>query len=497
MKEHILTLNQVKIPLIYEYSNVLPIVSLRIFFKNAGQVSENKPGLANLLAELLNEGSKKLGSTEFNRALEIKAIELNVSSASESLIVELNCLKEHFNYGLNMLISLLNDPNFTPKILEQIKATTLGKIASKQSDFDYQARLMLNEMLFTNSPFANPKIGYEASINDISLDDLKSFYKQRITLNNAFIVLGGDVRVDELNLSALDLASGAKSDIYAFSTSDACKQKSEQKQSEQAYIYFGAPYNVKSEDRYKANVAMFVLGSSGFGTRLLEEVRVKRGLAYSAYAHPSFSLYRSFLSGYLQTKNENKDAATSLVKQIFKDFVQNGISEAELKAAKNFLLGSEPLSKETLFKRLDIAQNEHYMGYKLGEFDENLKKIAKLSLKDINTFIKEHSEICSLSFATIHGELKDKPAPLPSLESKRAATNKKQSTAKKASPKTSSATKAQNSSLKHTTFVQPSQATKSPKTKASKSPLAKKSATAKTTKATKKPSSTTKTPKKA
>ena len=91
MKEQILNLNQVKIPLIYEYSDVLPIISLRLIFKNAGQVSQSKNGLASLLADLLNEGSKKQGSAGFNHALEIRAIELSASSTSESMIIELNC----------------------------------------------------------------------------------------------------------------------------------------------------------------------------------------------------------------------------------------------------------------------------------------------------------------------------------------------------------------------------------------------------------------------
>lgn len=406
MKEQILNLNQVKIPLIYEYSDVLPIISLRLIFKNAGQVGQSKNGLASLLADLLNEGSKKQGSAGFNHALEIKAIELSASSTSESMIIELNCLKEHFNYALKMLVELLNEPNFDDEILNMLKIKILGKIAARKSDLDYQAKLKLNALLFENTPFANDINGDEASINDISLDDVRSFYEQKITLNNAFIVLGGDVRVEELNLNALNLENGKISIIKKFNTNKTPNFISEQRTSEQAYIYFGAPFDVEKNERYKANVAMFVLGSSGFGSRLLEQIRVKKGLAYSAYAHANFLLYRSFISGYLQTKNEIKDEAIALVSKIFNDFVKNGISASELEATKKFLLGNEPLGKETLFKRLNVAQYEYYMGYKLGFFDENLKKIARLDLKDINTFIKDHNEICSLSFASIYGKSK-------------------------------------------------------------------------------------------
>lgn len=404
MKEKILNLNQAKIPVIYEYSGALPIISLKMIFKNAGQVSQNKSGLANLLAKLLNEGSKKQGSSSFNRALEIKAIELSITSTSESMIFEIECLKEHFAFALKMLIELLNEPNFDDEILAMLKAKILGKIAAKKSDFDYQASLKLSSLLFANTPFASAAIGDEASINDISLDDLRAFYEKRITLNNAFIVFGGDVGFEELNLDGLNLKSGEVANIQKFCVNENLANISEQRESKQAFIYFGSPFNVEKNERYKANVAMFVLGSSGFGSRLLEQIRVKRGLAYSAYAHGNFLLYRSFLSGYLQTKNESKDEAIALVSEIFKNFVKNGISDDELNGAKKFLLGNEPLSKETFFKRLNIAQQEHYMGYGLGYFDENLKKIAKLNLKDINAFISAHSEICSLSFASIYGK---------------------------------------------------------------------------------------------
>ena len=86
-------------------------------------------------------------------------------------------------------------------------------------------------------------------------------------------------------------------------------------------------------------------------------------------------------------------------------FVKFGVTSKELDAAKSFLLGSEPLSKETLFKRLDIAQNDYYMGYELGEFDKNLEKIKNLELKTLNDFILSHKEILDQSFAIITNEI--------------------------------------------------------------------------------------------
>ena len=105
----------------------------------------------------------------------------------------------------------------------------------------------------------------------------------------------------------------------------------------------------------------------------------------------------------VNTDDELLEKYSNIKEKIFFDFTSQGIKKAELESAKNFLLGSEALAKETLFKRLSIAQYEHYMGYELGHTDRDLESIKALSLKELNAFIAAHTEICSLSFAVIHG----------------------------------------------------------------------------------------------
>lgn len=387
-----------KVPLVYELDESLELVSLRLVFKNAGKIACKIPGTAYLLARVLEEGAK--GDADFCKKLEIKGIELLAQTGTESFSISLLCLKEHFAYALNMLNELLSAPKFEPECFELVKTKTLGYISASKSNLDHQAKLMLNKLIFENHPFSFSKHGDEESLAKIELSDVVSFFKENLILENLFIVLGGNTKAEELKL---DFANRGEQKHFgnAYIQSDLYKEL--KMPSEQAYIYFAAPFYVADDEHYKAKVATFILGSSGFGSRLMEEIRVKRGLAYSAYAKNTFSLYKSGVFGYLQTKNENKDEAIKLVKKIFFDFTSQGIKKAELESAKNFLLGSEALAKETLFKRLDIAQHEHYMGYKLGHTDRDLESIKALSLKELNAFIAAHTEICSLSFAVIHG----------------------------------------------------------------------------------------------
>lgn len=387
-----------KVPLVYELDESLKLVSLHLVFKNAGKIACKIPGTAYLLARILEEGAK--GDADFCKKLEIKGIELSAQTGTESFSISLLCLKEHFAYALNMLNELLSAPKFEPECFELVKTKTLGYISASKSNLDHQAKLMLNKLIFENHPFSFSKHGDEESLAKLTLSDIKSFFKENLILENLFIVLGGNAKVEELKL---DFTNRGEQKHFGNAYIQSDLHKELKMPSEQAYIYFAAPFYVAGDKHYKAKVATFILGSSGFGSRLMEEIRVKRGLAYSAYAKNTFSLYKSGVFGYLQTKNENKDKAVELVKKIFFDFTSHGIKKAELESAKNFLLGSEALAKETLFKRLNIAQHEHYMGYKLGHTDRDLESIKALSLKELNAFIAAHTEICSLSFAVIHG----------------------------------------------------------------------------------------------
>ena len=93
------------------------------------------------------------------------------------------------------------------------------------------------------------------------------------------------------------------------------------------------------------------------------------------------------------------------MKDEFAKFVKNGVKAGELAQAKRFLLGSQPLRQETLFNRLNIAQSEFYHGFKLGNFKDDLEKISKLKLAELNAFIAEHAEIEKLSFAVLYNEI--------------------------------------------------------------------------------------------
>ena len=403
-----ININNIDIPVIFEEQKSLPILNLQLIFKNAGYIKDkNNLGLANLSSKILNEGTKELGATKFAEKLDDNAITLHSSIGFETFIIELSSLKEKSDLALELLGALLKSPNISEEALSKVKTLTIGSIKRKENDFDDVASKGLNYILYKGTPLENPSNGTIETISKIDLKDIKKFVDDSLVLNNLIVVAGGDISLDELQkqlipiLKSLNIGEREQNSKIEFNSTK--QEKELLKPTEQAYIYFGSNFNAtaKDEDNYKAKVASFILGGSGFGSRLMEEIRVKRGLAYSAYSNININRSYSSFSGYLQTKNESYKEAKDIVISLVEEFVKNGVTKEELEAAKNFLTGSEPLRTETLAQRLNRAFMLDFKGLSQDYPKIELEKIQNLTLEDLNSYIKTHTELNNLTFFVV------------------------------------------------------------------------------------------------
>lgn len=400
--------NGTKVPLIFESDKRLPLVTMQFTFTNSGSVTDvSKAGLAKFSAKLLNEGTKKDGSSAFAEALESKAIHIASSTGVETFVIEIGCLKEEFSEALEQFKALLKDPNYSQASVDKIRTMTLGSLSSKENNFDYVAGSELKAVIFKDTVLAQPSLGTVESVKSILLSDVQDFIASHITASNLIVVLGGDI---DLKIAKKQIAKVIellpKGDVKKVAHYDVIAKPQEsilKRETAQAYVYFASPYNMSFDDEeyYKARVATFILGTGGFGSRLMEEIRVKRGLAYSAYARVHVSKSSSYFSGYLQTKLESLQEAKKTVKEVIAKFVKNGVTKDELEQTKKFLLGSEPLRVETMSQRLNRTFMEFYKDQELGHSKKELELIKKLTLKDLNRFITSHKEINNLSYAIV------------------------------------------------------------------------------------------------
>ncbi len=396
-----------EIPMITEKDNRLPLINLQLIFRVSGSIEDgDKPGLARLAASILGEGTRSHGASKFAELLAADAIHLSAHAGVETFVIELSMLKEKEKEAFMRLKELLVDPNLTEDALTKVKTKALGDLQAKEDDFDYIADKNLKKLLFQKTPLAHPPLGTKKSIQAVTLNDIENFLKTHLVLKRTIVAIGGDIDQNaskELTSLLEVLPEGKKAQLGYYTASDKEKEITTKKETKQAYIYFGSPYNLKynDEDVYKARVSTFILGTGGFGSRLMETIRVKHGLAYSAYARVSFNKSHSYFSGYMQTKLESQKDAVALTKEVIRDFVAKGVTQEELDQTKRFLLGSEPLRNETMNQRLHRAFMEYYKGFELGHSKQELKKIESLTLEELNEFIHKHGEIEKLSWSIV------------------------------------------------------------------------------------------------
>ncbi len=398
----------VKVPLIFEENKALPIVSMQIVFRNSGQLSSKKDGLVSMSAALMNEGTKKSGSVGYATKLDDKAISISSYAGRENFVIVVSSLKSEFKTAVMLLKELLKDPNYTDDAISKVKMQKLGWLEQKKSDFDYQGALTLRQNLFDGTDLARSYEGTPKSIRSTNLEQMRDFIYSHLGYNNAIMVMGGDIGLNDAKNTTKEILSTLPSaepkNLPKIKASDKEIIKySYNNDTQQAYIYFGSPFDFyySSSEQYKAKIMEYILGGGGFGSRIMEEIRVKRGLAYSAHASLQRTKSASYLSGYLQTKLENEHKAKEIVKEVISEFVAKGITQKELDDAKEFLVGSEALRVETLSQRLNRAFDDYYHGRPLGFSSEQNKLIESVTLKEMNEFIVSHKEVTKLSFGIV------------------------------------------------------------------------------------------------
>lgn len=401
------TINDTKVPVVFEEGKYIPIVSMQLVFTNAGHLSNTIDGLADMSAKLLNEGTAKEGSIGFATKLDAHAVDLSAGVGRESFVIEVSALKSEFPYALDRLIELLKDPNYTEEALAQIKYQKIGWLKQKESDFNHVASNALRAKLFKGTALARPYDGTVESIEHLSLDDIKTFLSSHLGVNNLIAVVGGDITFDEASKylkEVLPLLPKVETKaLKKLTASDKKEVEYIEEDTQQAYIFFGAPFDFayNAKEQYKAKIAEYLLGGAGFGSRMMEEIRVKRGLTYGVYASLRRTKPVSYMSGYLQTKLATQDEAKDLIQSVVDDFVKNGITQKELDDTKKFLLGSEPLRTETLSQRLNRAYNDYYYDRPLDFAKQQLKQIESVTLDEMNSFIKAHKELSDITFSIV------------------------------------------------------------------------------------------------
>lgn len=360
------------------------LVYISISYPNYGRIFHNANAMA---AEFFYNESL---DDEFYIKLEQSAINISASANYFDFTFDIVCLKKELDNCLNAFNNMLLNTEITN--FELIKNKIKNYFLIHIQDYDNLAKMKLYENYFKND-FKNDKFG------DFEALDEKEFKNYILNLKNQANKIVISANLDDI--SKVKKLLNNKQSSYEKLKINESFYKEESKEISQAFVRFISSVEIKSiYERAIISLAIYVLGG-GFGSRITEEIRVKRGLAYSAFAFLVAFKKNYLISGYLQTKNESKKEAIKIVQEEFKKLVEFGISEDEFKKAKDFLVGSEILKYSTTQNRHSIASSECFSGLKQGELREVTKIIKDLELKTCNDFLKNQKSLTELSFYVI------------------------------------------------------------------------------------------------
>jgi zinc protease len=341
----------------FVHDRSVPIVSVSFSFKGGSALDPpGKEGLAEMVSGLLDEGAGDLDSTAFQAALKDISASISFDAGRDRFGGGMRTLADNRDAAFRLLRLALTSPRFDAEPVERIRSQL---IANYMAELDNPQRIASRtwfETVFAEHPYGRPVAGTPDTIKAIAVDDLRRFAKDRLARDNLVIAIVGDMPADEVK-RRLDETFGplptnaARSDLPEATFKAAGTVTVVRKPIPQSVVLFGEG-GVKRNDRdyYAAYVMNYILGGGGFSSRLTEEVREKRGLAYSVYSYLNPMDYAGLILGGLATQNARVAQSLELVRAEWRRLAEDGVTAKELEAAKTYINGSFPL-------RLDSGRN--------------------------------------------------------------------------------------------------------------------------------------------
>ena len=330
------------------HAPMLPIVSIACQFRGgAGLDPPGRAGLAGMTANLLDEGAGPLDSAAFRRALDDDAINLAIEATRDHWSVTLRTLTARRSRACELLRWALSQPRFDAEPVARVRSQMQAAVRRRATSPDYVADRAWREHAFAGHPYAQPIRGSLDSLGAITVDELRSLGAGRLCRDGLAIGVSGDITATEL-APLLDELFGELPAAVALHEPTAVRVRPGLRVSPmpipQSVMQFGLDGVARQDpDFYAAVIANYVLGGGGFSSRLLEEIRERRGLAYSVHSQLQVDLAAPLWLGSLATGNAHAALALDLVRQELRRMAAGDLDDAELSAAKTYLTGSFPL----------------------------------------------------------------------------------------------------------------------------------------------------------
>jgi zinc protease len=391
--------------LVEEHS--IPFTSLEILFQGGASLDEpGKRGAINLMMGLLEEGAGDLTAQEFAATRETLASSYSFRATDDSLSVGAQFLSENRNEAIDLLKLALIETRYDEDAVERVRAQVISGLRSDAQDPDTIASNTFFAKAYGDHPYGTAMNGTLESVGALTRDDLLTAQANTMTLDRVFVGAVGDITPAELgalldNLLGELPATGAAMPQpvdYALAPGVTVIDFL----SPQSVALFGHQGMERDHpDFFAAYILNTILGGSGFESRLMTEVREKRGLTYGIGSYLVPKDYAALVLGNVRSSNDRIGQAIAVVRDEWARIANEGVTPEELQNAQLLLTGAYPLRFDGNGPIADIMVGMQIQGLPIDYIPTRNDKVSAVTLEDVNRVASELLDVDALHFMVV------------------------------------------------------------------------------------------------
>ena len=370
-------------------------MALRLGFKGGASLDRGgKRGSVNLMMALLEEGTGDLDARGFAREVDELAASFNFDASGDSVSVSARMLSENRDAAIALLKGAVAAPSFDQVAIDRVKGQVVSILQSDLKDPNKIAQTAFNKAAFGDHPYGSTLSGTAASIESLTREDIQNAHRDAMARDRVFVSAVGDITAEELG-ALMDTLLGDLPETGA-----AMPERVEiglgpgitvvPYETPQSVALFGHR-GIKRDDPdfFAAFIASNILGGGGFDSRLMEEVRDKRGLTYGVYSYLSTRDHAELVVGQVASANDRVGAAIDVIKDEWARLVNEGVSQEELDVTKTFLTGAYPLRFDGNGPIANILVGMQMQGLPKNYINTRNDNVNAVTLEEINRVIKD------------------------------------------------------------------------------------------------------------
>ncbi|NOE26567.1 MULTISPECIES: pitrilysin family protein [unclassified Ruegeria] len=385
----------------------IPFTALELRFRGGTSLDDpDKRGAVNLMSGLIEEGAGDMDARTYARELEALAASFRYNAGDDSVSISARFLSENRDEVVDLLRTTIHEPRFDQDAVDRVRAQILSGLRSDQTDPNEIAGLTFAQMAYGDHPYGSEGKGTIESVSALTRDDVVAAYEGVFAKDRLYVGAVGDITAEELG-TLLDTLLGDLPD-----TGKPIPGKAEvnipggvsvvEFDTPQSVALFGqAGIDRDDPDFFAAFVLNHILGGGGFESRLMQEVREKRGLTYGVGTYLVPKDLASVYLGSVSSANDRIAEAIDVIRDEWARAATEGVTQEELDDAKTYLTGAYPLRFDGNGQIASIMVGMQMEGLPIDYIATRNDKVNAVTLEDVNRVAAELLDPDGLHFVVV------------------------------------------------------------------------------------------------